>query len=168
MPPSAEAFNPANDHCLARNLRQRSLEYRLLVIADNDMVRDRVIRTSCVLALTLVSARQSAFPQSWYNRRPRRVPASTHTPHASKTLTSPQTPHSSRTSPAQLHLSEEIPLPPQTPQRSTTLPLFGTLSHPAQLEPCPPHTPQPSITSPPQLHLPEGIPEPPHTCRNQS
>jgi hypothetical protein len=71
------------------------------------------------------------------------------------------TPHWSSTSPLQLQVPEAIPPPSHTPQRSTTLPLFATLSHPAQLEPSPPHTPHVSTTSPPQLHLPVGMPEPP-------
>ena len=73
------------------------------------------------------------------------------------------TPHWSSTSPLQLQVPEAIPPPSHTPQRSTTLPLFATLSHPAQLELSPPHTPHASATSPPQLHLPAGMPEPPHT-----
>ena len=74
------------------------------------------------------------------------------------------TPHWSSTSPLQLQVPEAIPPPSHTPQRSTTLPLFATLSHPAQLKPSPPHTPHASATSPPQLHLPAGMPEPPQTC----
>ena len=74
------------------------------------------------------------------------------------------TPHWSSTSPLQLQVPEAIPPPSHTPQRSTTLPLFATLSHPAQLELSPPHTPHASATSPPQLHLPTRMPDPPHTC----